>query len=113
GGVDCLSGCAAIRFNFAGFECHGVERAYAIELLSPHTSRVPLAGRSRVHRARTHLASRTRRLFRPTSSCCGWFDTLREPARAEEAALRRAGQGRDLPVHVRRTEPHRYVRLQT
>ena len=39
-------------------------------------------------------------------------EPVRQPARPEAAALRAEGEERHLPVHVRRPEPHRHVRLQ-
>ena len=58
---------------------------------------LPAAGRRRLLRARPSP---------PTGSA------VRQSAGAEEAALPGQGQERHLPVHVRRPQPGRYVRLQ-
>src|SRR5712691_3046490 len=54
-----------------------------------------------------------RELLRPTGVRGGWADEVDQSAGAEEAAAPGEGEECHLPLHVRRAEPYRYVRLQT
>ncbi len=80
-------------------------------LLPPHPPRVPLGSRRRLHRPRPDRPALARRLLQPGR---GRRDgaQVRQPPRAEAAAAAGQGQERHLPLHVRRTQPRRYLRLQ-
>ena len=82
-------------------------------LLRPHPPRVPLGGRRRLHRPRPlDRPARRDGFFASQAVAADGVTKFRQPAGPEAAALRRQGQERHLPVHVRRPEPRRHVRLQ-
>ena len=82
------------------------------KLLRPHAPRVPLGSRRRLHRRGAGRLLDQRRLLGQSTLAADGETSFVNPLAPKKPHFAGQGQERHLPVHVRRPEPHRHLRLQ-